>query len=133
MKAIRVDNEETPVLMADYKRNIVDDLYLSVFEFQCENYIEIRRYFLDRNGNLKAKNTGFAMTLGQFAIFIDSMEHIESRFWAMEEGLSINSYEQFIGYWKFTVNIFGYISVCRYYYDSATDQLLPSKKWISFR
>ena len=132
MKAIRVDTEEAPFLMADYKRNIVDDLYLSVIEFQGENYIEIRMYCVDRDGNLKAKNTGIAMTLGQFAIFIDSMENIESRFWEMEEGVSINPYDHFIGPWKITVNVFGYINISKYYYDSATDQLVPSNKWISF-
>ena len=94
--------------------------------------MHIRKFFRDRDANLRAKTEGIAMTLGQFAIFIDSMEHIESRFRAMEEGLSINSYDRFVGPWKFTVNVFGYINISKYYYDSATDQLLPSNKWFSF-
>ena len=46
--------------------------------------------------------------------------------------MSVRPYEILIGPWKLSVNIFGYINISKYYYDSKTDQLLPSNKWISF-
>ena len=118
--------------MSDYKRKIVGDIYLAVNEFEGENYIHIRKYIVNRDGNLRATKHGCSFNLGCFAIFVDTMELIEPRFWAMEEGMSVRPYEIFIGPWKLSVNIFGYINISKYYYDSVTDQLLPTNKWISF-
>ena len=49
--------------MSDYKRNIVSDLYLAVNEFEGENYVHLRKFFKDRDGNLKAKKEGIAILL----------------------------------------------------------------------
>ena len=117
--------------MSDYKRKIVGDIYLAVNEFEGENYVHIRRYFADRDGQLRATKQGCSFNLNRFAIFVDTMELIEPRFWAMEEGMSLRPYEIFIGPWKLSVNIFGCIHISKYYYDSRTDQLLPTNKWIS--
>ena len=81
--AVRVD-EECPILLSDYLEKIVGDIYLTLGEFGGENYVSIRRYFTDRAGNLRPKKEGAALTLEQFAIFVDSMYEIESRYWAFE-------------------------------------------------
>ena len=101
-------------------------------EFEDKNYVHIRKFFVDRDGHLRAKKDGCSFNLSRFPIFIDTMELIEPRFWAMEERMSVRPYEIFIEPWKLSVNIFRYISVFKYYYDFATDQLLPSNKGISF-
>ena len=132
VETVRVDTVESPILMSDYKQKIEGDIYLTVNEFEGENHIHIRKFFVDRDGHLRATKDGCSFNLSRFAIFVDMMELIEPRFWAMEERMSIRPYEIFIGPWKLSVNIFGYISVFKYYYDSATNQLLPSNKGISF-
>ena len=132
VETVRVDTVESPILMSDYKQKIVGDIYLTVNEFEGENYNYIRKFFVDRDGHLRAKKDGCLFNLSRYAIFIDKIKLIEPRFWAMEEGMSVRPYEIFIGPWKLSVNIFGYISVFKYNYDSATDQLLPSNKGISF-
>ena len=83
--------------MSDYKRKIVGDIYLAVNEFEGENYIHIRRYFVDRDGHLRVTKQGCSFNLSRFAIFVDTMELIEPRFWAMEEGMSVRPYEILIG------------------------------------
>ena len=118
--------------MSDYKKKIVGDIYLAMNEFEGEKYIHIRKYFVIRDGHLRATKHGCSFNLRRFAIFVDKMELIEPRFWAMEEGMPVRPYEIFIGPWKLSVNIFGYITISKYYYDSRTDQLLPTNKWISF-
>ena len=118
--------------MSDYKQNILGDLYLVVNEFEGKNYIHIRKYFTDPNRQLKAEKDGCTFSLERFAILIDSMEYIEPRFWAMDEGLSVRPYEIFIGPWKFTVDIYRNICIFEYYYDPVTDQLMHTKKGISF-
>ena len=88
----------------------------------------IRKHFVDRDGHLRATKHGCSFDLSRFAIFADMMELIKPRFWAMEEGMSARPYKIFIGPWKLSVNIFGYITISKKYYDSVTDQLLPSNK-----
>ena len=65
-------------------------------------------------------------------MLLETMGHIESRYWALEEGLSLRPFEQFVGPWKLNVDIFGNINVFKHYYDPASGQLMPSKKGISF-
>ena len=89
--------EEYPPLLADYLEKIAGDIYLAVTEFSGENYVSIRRYFADRDGNLRPRKEGASLTLPQFAILVDSMSEIGSRYWGMEEGLSLRPFEQFVG------------------------------------
>ena len=39
IKAVRVDNNEFPLLLFDYLEDIEGDLYLAVNEFEDENYV----------------------------------------------------------------------------------------------
>ena len=79
-------------------------------EFSGENYVCIRRYFTDRDGNLRPRKEGASLTLPQFAILVDSMSEIESRYWSDGEGLSLRPFEQFVGPWKMNIDIFGNFS-----------------------
>ena len=88
VEAVRVD-EECPILLSDYLEKIAGDIYLTLSEFCGDNYVSIRRFYTDRDGNLKPRKEGAALSLGQFAILVDSMSEIESRYWALEEGLSV--------------------------------------------
>ena len=99
MEAVRVD-EECPILLSDYLEKISGDIYLTLSEFCGDNYVSIRRFYTDRYGNLKPRKEGAALSLGQFAILVDSMYEIESRYWASEEGLSVVPFEHYIGPWK---------------------------------
>ena len=132
VKTVRIYTGESPILISYYKQNIVGNLYLVVNKFDGGNYIHIRKYFTVSNGILRTMKDGCTFSLDLFTIFIDSMEKAEPRFWAMENGLSVRPYEIFIGPWKFNVDIFGNICVFKYYYDPATDQLMHTKKGISF-
>ena len=70
--------------------------------------------------------------LEQFAIFVDSMYEIESRYWAFEEGLSVSPFEQYVGPWKLNIDIFGNFSIWKHYYNQTKNQLVPLNKGISF-
>ena len=97
VETVRVDKyEECPLLLSDYLEKIAGDIYMAVTEFSGENYVSIRRYYTDRDGNLRPRKEGAALTLGQFAILVDSMSEIESRYWALEERLSLRTYDHFI-------------------------------------
>ena len=129
-RAFKVDEEST-TLLPDYLENIAGDIYLTLTEFEGDNYVHIRKFYNDSDGYLKAKKEGVALTLDQFAIFLDLTDKVESRYWALEEGLGVEAYENFIGPWKLTIDVFGYINIWKYFYDPTIDQLHPSKKGIS--
>ena len=131
VEAVRVD-EEYPPLLSDYLENIVGDLYITVNEFEGDTYIHLRRFYTDREGSLRPRKDGCSFTINQIPILLETMGYIESRYWAMEEGLPLKPYECFVGPWKLTVDVFGNINVFKYYYDPTSGQLLPSKKGISF-
>ena len=131
VEAVRVDNEDFPALLSDYLENIVGDLYMIVNEFEGENYIHIRKCFTDREGDLRPRKDGCSFTISQIPLLLETMRHIESRYWALEEGLPLKPYECFVGSWKLSVDIFGNINVFKYYYDTTSGQLMPSKKGIS--
>ena len=120
-----MEDEECPALLSDYLEKIAGDIYLTMTEFSGENYASIRRYYVDRDGDLRPRKEGASMTLGQFAILIDSMSEIESRYWSMEEGLSLRPYEQFVGPWKLKIDIFGNFSIWKQYYNQTKNQLVP--------
>ena len=132
VEAVRVDNEECPMLLSDYLEKIAGDIYMAVTEFSCENYVSIRRYYTDRDGNLRPRKRGAALTLGQFAILVDTTYEIESRYWASEEGLSVSPFEQYVGPWKLKIDIFGNFSIWKPYYNQTKNQLVPLNKGISF-
>ena len=96
MEAVRVD-EAGPILLPDYLEKIAGDIFIVVAEFSGENFVHLRRYFTDCDGNLRPRKEGAALTLGHFAIFVDSMYEIESRYWALEEGLFVSPFEQYVG------------------------------------
>ena len=129
--AVRVD-EECPTLLSDYLEKITGDIYLTLGEFCGENYVSVRRYYTDRDGNLRPRKEGVALTLGQFAILVDSMSEIESRYWAFEEGLSVSPFVQYVGPWKLSIDIFGNLSFWKHYYDQTKNLLMPLNKGISF-
>ena len=83
-----MDDEECPPLLSDYLEKIAGDIYIAVSEFCGENFVSIRRFYTDRDGNLRPRKEGAALTQPQFAILVDSMYEIESRYWALKEGLS---------------------------------------------
>ena len=124
-------DEESMTLLPDYLENIAGDVYLTITEFEGDNYVHLRKFYNDRDGYLRAKKEGVALTLGQFAILVDSMSEIEFRYWAMEEGLSVSPYEKFIGSWKLSVDVFGNLNIFKHYYDPATGNLQQMKKGIS--
>ena len=132
VEAVRVD-KECPLLLSDYLKKIAGDIYLTLSEFCGENYVSIRRYYTDRDGNLRPRKEGAALTLGQFAILVDSMYEIESRYWASEEGLSVSPFEQYVGPWKLNIDIFGNFSIWKHYYDQTKNQLIPLNKALPFR
>ena len=107
VEAVRTDNEECPPLLSDYLEKIAGDIYLTLSEFSSDNYVSIRRYYTDRDGNLRPRKEGAALTLSQFAIFVDSMYEIEPRYWASEEGLSMTPFEQYVGPWQLKIDVFG--------------------------
>ena len=131
VKTVRVEKyEECPHLLADYLEKIAGDIHIAVTEFSGENYVSIRRYYTDRDGNLRPRKEGASLTLGQFAILVDSMSEIESRYWALEEGLSLHPYEQFVVPWKLNIDIFGNFSIWKQYYNQTKNQLVPLNKGI---
>ena len=132
VETVRVDIEECPLLLSDYLEKIAEDIYLTLSKFYCENFVSIRRYYTDRDGNLRPRKEGAALTLEQFAILVDSMSEIESRYWASEEGLSVSPFVQFIGPWKLNIDIFGNLSIWKHYYNQTKNQLVPLNKGISF-
>ena len=133
VNAVRVEKyEECPILLSDYLKKIAGDIYLAVMEFSGENYVSIRRYYTDRDGNLRPRKEGAALSLGQFAILVDSMSEIESRYWALEEGLSLRPFEQFVGPWKLNIDIFENFSIWKHYYNQTKNQLVPLNKGIPF-
>ena len=106
VETVRVDKyEDYPLLLSDYLKNIVGDLYMTVNEFEGENYIHIRRFYTDRGGNLRPRKDGCSFTINQIPMLLETMGHIESRYWAMDERLSLRPFEQFVGPWKFNVDI----------------------------
>ena len=128
VEAVRVD-EECPLLLADYLEKIAGDIYLTLSEFEWWKLrIHIRRYYTDRDGNLRPRKEGAALSLGQFAILVDSMYEIESRYWASEEGLSVSPFEQYVGQWKLNIDIFGNFSIWKHYYDQTKNQLDTSEQ-----
>ena len=74
--------------------------------------MHVCRFYSDRDGNLRLRKEGAALTPRQFAILVDSMTEIESRYWASEEGLSLSL---FVEPWKLNIDIFGKFSICKYY------------------
>ena len=72
VEAVRLD-EECPMLLSDYLEKIAVDIYLTLSEFCGENYVSIRRYYTDCDGNLRPRKEGAALSLGQFAILVDTM------------------------------------------------------------
>ena len=129
--AIRVD-DECPVMLDDYMQQIAGQLYLVVSEFEGENYVHSRKFFENAEGYLKPKMEGCSFSLERFAIFLDILPHLESRFWCYEEGLPNQPYEGNVGPWKVTVDIFANIRIWKFYYDAASDKMRPSKKGITF-
>ena len=127
-----MEDEECPALLSDYLEKIAGDVYLGISEFCGDNYISVRRYYTDGCGDLRSRKEGAALTLGQFAIFLDSMPEIESRYWGMEEGLSVSPFEQYVGPWKLNIDIFGNFSIWKHYYNQMRRQLVPLNKGISF-
>ena len=127
-----MEDEECPALLSDYLEKIAGDIYLAVTEFSGENYVNIRRYYSDRDGDLRSRKEDASMTLGRFAILIDPMSEIESRYWALEEGLSLRPFKQFVGPWKLNIDIFGNCSIWKHYYNQTKNQLVPFNKGISF-
>ena len=125
-------DEECPILLSDYLEKIAGDIYLTLSEFCGENYVSIRRFYTDRDGNLKPRKEGAALSLGQFAILVDSMPEIESRYWASEEGISVSPFVQYAGTWKLNIDIFGNFSIWKHYYDQTKNQLVPLNKGITF-
>ena len=109
--------EDYPVLLSNYLEKIAGDLHIVVGEFCGENYVSIRRYYSDRDGNLRPKKQGAALSRGQFAIRFHSMSEIESRYWAVEEGLSVSPFVQFVGPWKSNIDIFGNLLIWIHYFN----------------
>ena len=132
VEAVRVNKyEECPLLLSDYLEKIVGDVFIAVAEFSGEKFVHLRRYHTDRDGNLRQRKEGAALTLGQFAILVDALPEIESRYWAMEEGLSVSPFSQFVGPWKLNIDVFGNLSIWKHYYDKTKNQLIPLNKGIS--
>ena len=127
VEAVRVD-EECPTLLSDYLEKITGDIYLTLGEFCGENYVSVRRYYTDRDGNLRPRKEGVALTLGQFAILVDSMSEIESRYWAFEEELSVSPFVQYVGPWKISIDIFGNLSIWKHYYDQTKKSFHASEQ-----
>ena len=109
-------DEECPILLSDYLEKIAGNIDLTLSEFCDGNYVSIRRYYTDRNENLRPRKEGAALSLGKFAILVDSMSEIESRYWALEEGLSMSPFVQYVGPWKLTIDVFGNLSIWKHYY-----------------
>ena len=124
--------EECPLLLSDYLEKIAGDIYLSITEFEGDNYVHLRRYYTDRDWNLRPRKEGAALSLGQFAIFVDSMSEIESRYWASEEGSFVSPFVPFVGPWQLEIDIFGNFSIWKHYYNQTKNQLVPLNKGISF-
>ena len=110
VETVPVD-EECPILLSDYLEKIAGEVYIAVTEFSGENFVHLRRYYTDRDGNLRPRKEGAALTLGQFAMLVDSMYETEFRYWALEEGLPISPFEQYVGPWKLNIDIFGNFSI----------------------
>ena len=125
-------DEECPILLSDYLEKSAGDIYLTLSEFCGDNYVSTRRFYTDRDGNLRPRKEGAALSLGQFAILVDSMFEIESRYWALEEGLSVSPFVQYVGPWKLTIDILGNLSIWKHYYDPTKNQLIPLHKCITF-
>ena len=131
VEAVRVD-EECPLLLSDYLEKIAGDVFIAVAEFSGENFVHLRRYYTDRDGNLRPRKEGAALTLGQFAILVDLMYEIEPRYWASEEGLSVSPFEQYVGPWQLKIDIFGNFAIWKHYYNQTRRQLIPLNKGICF-
>ena len=125
-------DEECPILLSDYLEKIAGDVYLTLSDFCGDNYVSILRFYTDRDGNLKPRKEGAALSLGQFAILVDSMPEIESRYWTLEEGLSVSPFVQYLGPWKLNIDVFGIFSIWKHYYDQTKNQLVPLNKGITF-
>ena len=131
VETVRVD-EECPILLSDYLEKIAGEVYISVTEFSGENFVHLRRYYTDRDGNLRPRKEGAALTLGQFAMLVDSMYEIEFRYWALEEGLPVSPFEQYVGPWKLNIDVFGNFSIWKHYYNQTKNQVVQLNKGISF-
>ena len=131
VEAVRVDDEEYPPLLGDYLEKIAGDIYMVVSEFCSDNFLSVRRYYTDRGGDLRPRKEGASLTLGQFAIFVDTLPEIESRYWRMEEGLSVTPFEHFIGTWQLKIDIFGNLSIWKHYYNQTRRHLVPLNKGIT--
>ena len=94
--------------------------------------MHLRRFYSDCDWNLRPRKEGASLTLDQFAILVDTMSEIESRYWALEEGLSVSLFEQFVGPWKLKIDIFGNFSIWKHCYNRTKNQLVPLNKGISF-
>ena len=116
------------MLLSDYLEKIAGDVFIAVAEFSGDNFVHLRRYYNDRDGNLRPRKEGAALTLGQFAILVDLMYEIEPRYWASEEGLSVSPFEQYVGPWQLKIDIFGNLSIWKHYYNQTRRQLVPSEQ-----
>ena len=131
VETVRVD-EECPILLSDYLEKIAGEVYIAVTEFSGENFVHLRRYYTDRDGNLRPRKEGAALTLGHFAMLVDSMYEIEFRYWALEEGLPVSPFEQYVGPWKLNIDVFGNFSLWKHYYNQTKNQVVQLNKGISF-
>ena len=131
VKTVCLDKDEEGIQLDEYLEKIHDNLYLSVANFCGEYLIHIRKYYL-KDGCLKPKTEGCVFTVNQFAIFRDIRHDLEERSWALEEGMPIVEYENFVGTWRVTVDVFANVGIHKFYFNADKGQLVAVKKGISF-
>ena len=129
VKAVCLDKDEEGIQLDDYLEKIQDNLYLSVANFCGEYLIHIRKYYL-KDGCLKPKTEGCVFTVNQFAIFREILHDLEERSWALEEGMPVVEYDNFVGSWRVTVDVFENVSVHKF--AVRKEQLVALNKGISF-
>ena len=129
VKTVCLDKDEEGIQLDDYMEKIHDNLYLSVTNFCGECLIHIRKYYL-KDGCLKPKTEGCVFTVNQFAIFRDILHDLEERSWALTEGMPVVKYENFVGTWRVTVDVFANVGIHKF--AVRKEQLVAVKKGISF-
>ena len=87
-----------------WKRFMTICIWVSA-NFCGEYLIHIRKYYL-KDGCLKPKTEGCVFTVNQFAIFREILHDLEERSWALEEGMPVVEYDNFVGPWRVTVDVF---------------------------
>ena len=102
MKAVCLDKDKEGIQLDEYLEKIHDNLYLIVANFCGEYLIDIRKYCL-KDGCLKPKTECVyrqpVFTVNQFAIFLEILHDLEERYWALEEGMPVVEYENFVRPW----------------------------------